>query len=333
MPKPISLTSTAAGLALAVLLGTAAARANDSTAEIGLGGLTLTKSDSIRMVSEDLRIAEQRIEVDYVFLNTSAQDIETLVAFPLPDYENVEKYADKQVPDYETELDFKTTIDGKPAPLTLVQTATLKGTDITAQLKALGLPVMPTYERLGKALAGLSKEQRAELVKAGLLEDMNGDHSDPNGYLALWKVSTAVTRRQTFPAGRPVSVSHSYKPYVGGSVGGRFDKSSRKESYFLEAKAKFCMDDQFMAGFDKRAKTGEATNYGEKWISYVLVSGANWSGPIGKFRMVVDKGAPKNMVSFCETGVKKISDTRFEVVHENFVPKRDVDVLIVEFTN
>jgi hypothetical protein len=44
---------------------------------------------------------------------------------------------------------------------------------------------------------------------------------------------------------------------------------------------------------------------------------------------VVDKGAPANLVSFCDDGVRKISPTRFEVRHRNWRPDRDLEVLIV----
>jgi hypothetical protein len=37
----------------------------------------------------------------------------------------------------------------------------------------------------------------------------------------------------------------------------------------------------------------------------VLVTEANWKAPIGDFHMVIDKGAPANLVSFCGTGVRK----------------------------
>ncbi|KAF2991606.1 DUF4424 domain-containing protein [Methylocystis sp. MJC1] len=59
--------------------------ANDTQAEIALGGLTLKHSDSIRMDSEDLYVSRDRVRVTYRFTNTSDQPIETLVAFPLPD--------------------------------------------------------------------------------------------------------------------------------------------------------------------------------------------------------------------------------------------------------
>jgi len=60
-----------------------------------------------------------------------------------------------------------------------------------------------------------------------------------------------------------------------------------------------------------------------------VTTGGNWAGPIGEFRLVVDKGDPSNLVSFCADGVKKISATEFEVRKKNFVPSKDLNVLIL----
>src|SRR5512142_3146984 len=70
---------------LAGLFVAAEAHANDSAAVIGAGGLELTKSDSIVMESEDLYLSLPEVRVSYVFRNTSDRDVETVVAFPLPD--------------------------------------------------------------------------------------------------------------------------------------------------------------------------------------------------------------------------------------------------------
>lgn len=317
---------------LAAALGTVAVlpvAANDSTAEVGVGGLTLTKSADIVMESEDLFVSEAKVTVDYVFTNTSSHDVETLVAFPLPDVENGPE--DVRRPDFAKELDFKTTIDGRPADLRLVQTATVKGVDVTAQVVAAGLPLSPdeTFEEKVKALA---PEVSKALVAVGALKN-DGDAANPY-WNAHWTTKTTVTRAQAFPAGRAVKVSHSYKPFVGGSVGSilkpdlRNQPDLRKE--VADYRAKFCVDDAFVKGFDAaRGKMKDALQ-GDLWIAYVLTSGANWSGPIRHFRLVVDKGDPKNLVSFCATGVKKIAPTRFEVVYENFTPKQDLNVLIVQ---
>ena len=63
----------------------------------------------------------------------------------------------------------------------------------------------------------------------------------------------------------------------------------------------------------------------------MLKSGANWKGPIKDFRLVLDKDKPGNLLSFCMTGVKKISPTRFEVRKTDFEPNQDIRILIAEF--
>lgn len=313
--------------ALAVTFA-APALANDSMAETAIGGLTLTKSADVVMESEELFVSEEKITVDYVFTNTSAKDIETLVAFPLPDIENGPE--DVNRPDFAKELDFKTTIDGRPAELKLVQTVSVKGVDLTARVRAAGLPLIPDPEFEEKVKA-LAPDVRNGLVAAGALKN-DGDDANPY-WNAHWTTKTTVTRTQVFLAGKQVKVSHSYKPFVGGSVGSILMPSLRNQPDLAKEvaayRAKYCVDDAFVKGFDAaRGKMKDALQ-SDLWIGYVLTSGANWSGPIRHFRLVVDKGDPKNLVSFCATGVKKIAPTRFEVVYENFTPKQNLNVLIV----
>lgn len=304
------------------------ASANDSQAAFGIGGLTLTRSQDIRMDSEVLRISRERITVDYVFTNTSAADVDTLVAFPLPDVENG---IERPVYDFKGELDFKTTIDGRPARLDITEKATFKGRDITQRLLSAGLPIMPVPAVFDPLVNRSAPEVRQGLIADGLIAE-GGTDGTQMLWEALWTVSTSVTRHQVFPAGRSVAVSHSYKPFIGGSVGGRFDRVRRREADFAEVRAEYCIDDAFLKAFDKRAGgKGDMPTYSEVWISYVLTSGANWKGPIGDFRMQIDKGSPDALVSFCADGVKKIAPTVFEVAKKNFTPTRDVRVLVIDF--
>ena len=62
----------------------------------------------------------------------------------------------------------------------------------------------------------------------------------------------------------------------------------------------------------------------------MLTTGANWAGPIGTFRLIVDKGSEKNLVSFCGTGVAKTGPTTFELTYKDFVPDRDLDILFIQ---
>ena len=70
----------------------------------------------------------------------------------------------------------------------------------------------------------------------------------------------------------------------------------------------------------------------EQWISYIWSTGNNWSGPIGKFHLTIDKVRPENMVSFCWDGdVKKTSPTTFEMDATDFFPpyNRELEILIL----
>src|SRR6202042_273845 len=71
-------------LALLALSG-APARADDSTASLKAGGLVLEKTDKIALVSEDLTLSPTAVKVAYRFRNLTNADVETTVAFPMPD--------------------------------------------------------------------------------------------------------------------------------------------------------------------------------------------------------------------------------------------------------
>jgi Domain of unknown function (DUF4424) len=341
------IISCATRLSSAALLACAApAAANDSSAAIGLGGLQLTQNDAVRMDSEDLFLSRALVTVKYRFTNTSTKDVETLVSFPLPPMPSgVEgELGGQSFPDWRNDLQFTTLVDGKPVKLEIREVVSLIGKsefrDASDRLKALGWPIKYWIDyKFEESLQELPDNQKAAYVREGLLQkDEDGGYVRPN-----WQVTTHVTRKQVFPAGKTITVEHSYKPVAGGSVGGALTPEYRKSGgdYFKEYSATYCMDKAFLSGFDKRyaaekrkaAKRGDSYGvaYTEHWLDYVLSSGANWKGPIKDFRLVIDKGKPDNLLSFCMTGVKKISPTRFEVRKTNFEPKHDIKILIAEF--
>jgi len=148
---------------------------------------------------------------------------------------------------------------------------------------------------------------------------------DPYSVEATWKLETTFYWVQTFPPGREVIVEHSYKPVVGFGFFG---------DYVLDDpgyKTKYCIDDNFDRAARKKLAAVAGTDFPylqEKRISYILTTANNWSGPIGKFRLTVDKGDPQALVSFCGTGVTKVSPTRFEMTATDFMPDKDLDILI-----
>ncbi len=311
------------------------ALANDSSAAIGLGGLVLTRNAAISMDSEDLYISREQVRVRYRFTNRTSRDVETLVSFPVPSLpDDLGGYlGDREVPDFRR-LGFRTTVNGRPVTLGISERAEIAGRDVTRRIAALRWPLrwFTGLDSGSTFVDTLSEAQKATHLREGLLKR---DPDNASNVIPAWNLVTHVTRRQLFPARRTVEVTHSYKPYTGGSVAGGLEIGVRKESWFSERVRRHCIDSAFFAAFDRRIGTDPARRpfAGEIWVDYILKSGANWRGPIGDFRLVVDKGKSDNLVSFCMDGVRKISPTQFEVRKRNFEPTRDLNILIVEFAN
>ncbi|HWF78654.1 MAG TPA: DUF4424 domain-containing protein [Caulobacteraceae bacterium] len=332
-----SLKATGGAICGAALLWSAGAAANDSTAELAAGGLVLTKSAAIEMRAEDLFISAKQVRVRYRFANASPHDVTVTVAFPMPDI-TTEGYDDMlSIPtqDPVNILGFSTLVDSKPVAAQVEQRAIKHGVDQTAYLKSLGVPLAPHLASTNEALDRLPQPVKDALVAKGLaVIDEYGDSATTikKHWEATWTLKTTYFWRQTFPAGREIVVEHRYSPSVGESAGTEWGSAYfAKQPEYAARRAHYCVDDAFLASVRKTMKAGDVeAPFTEQRIEYILISGANWRAPIGDFRMVVDKGAPANLVSFCADGVKKISPTQFEVRHTNFTPTRNVSIVILQ---
>jgi hypothetical protein len=307
---------------LAALALAASAAANDSTAEHAAGGLVLTRTADIDMVSEDLLVSAAEVRVRYVFRNRSPREIRTLIAFPMPDRDlNEEREMDVAYPS-----GFATRIDGRAVTMKVERKAMVDGVDHSALLRSLGLAVDADSEALGR----LKPTDKEKLVRLGLaaLDQSSGQTSE--AYLEpIWSVRESWFWEQRFPPGRDLIVEHRYVPGAGGSVDAALGFTEFRSSPEGRTMIRdYCVDPAFLAGLDRLRRRSAATP--EQRIGYILTTGANWRSPIGDFRLVVDKGAPANLVSFCGEGVRKISPTRFEIRRKNWRPDRDLKVLIVE---
>ena len=306
-------SSAAISATFATLFIPTVGEANDSTAAIGIGGLTLTKSENIQMVSEDLFLSLDQVVVKYRFKNVSPIERRVTVAFPLP--------ALTYQPDIPavttTEFTFATIVDGSSVTPHVEQKAMLRGNDETNTLHRLGLPLDP-YQAADKIRA--SEVLKAEATQLALVSE-NGDPS--------WTLHTAYFWEQVFPATRDVLVEHRYKPALGGAaetpIGSGYFSGDIQRYY-----QRFCVDQSFANAVTSAAGNHRPGSvFSEQHIAYVLTTGANWKGPINKFRLVVDKGKPEHLVSFCTGSVRQISPTEFEFTASDYVPKSDLFVLVL----
>jgi hypothetical protein len=93
----------------------------------------------------------------------------------------------------------------------------------------------------------------------------------------------------------------------------------------------YCITGKFLADLDKLAGTAAAntSKVQERRISYILKTGANWSGPIKQFKLSVDSRKADRLVSFCAPNIKTVSPTTLEVSAKDFTPDKDLKILIV----
>lgn len=323
----------AVGLAM-VLPGVA--MANDSTGFQGTTGIELTTTDSIRMLSEDLRIGLDEVRVSYVFRNDGPRPIDTLVVFPLPD---LDLSLGSTAPNWAFParghdfLDFRLWIDDRPVAAALERRAFLAGQDVTAELEeagALDLLVpwsAKGYDEEAKALPPdtLDRLRRRGLIAEG--EDLNNPQ---------WVLRNRYYWRQSFPVGTELRVRHAYRPFVGRALLGRpstLDARRVVGRHVGEPAAiadRYCLDAptrRALAAVERR-NPADPMPFDAAEIEYILTTARNWRGPIGRFRLTLDKGDPENILSLCWNGLKKTGPTTFEAVATDFVPDNDIRMLV-----
>lgn len=331
----LTLTAVASLLAGSAL-------ANDSMATLGAGGLVFLTSQDIEMTSEDLIVGPEEVRVVYEFTNKGEADQHVLVAFPMPDIKGDGDF-NVMVPteDPENIFGFKTTFNGEPVEAQLHQYVFAFGIEYTDYLKELGVPLNPYGRDTIDAINALSEDEHAELLRLGLVIPMEYS-TDPEGkvwqtdYTPVWTLKSTYSWEADFSAGETVDVEHSYTPSVGGTVAVTF-LSEPYEDYDPAAEylRKYCTDDGFIKAVKKTLAAPDqpySAPFTESWLSYIWSTGANWSGPIKKFHLTIDKGRPENLVSFCWNGdVKKTSPTTFEMEAEDFYPpwNRELEILIL----
>jgi len=322
--------------AAAVLAMSAPARANDSTAELSIGGLQFVQTNDVAMESEDLRISLDRVSVRYLFANTAGKPVTLTVAFPLPDI-NLADVDSVVLPadDLINFVGFETKVDGNPVKFTMDQRATVDGKDFTALLTELKLSLLPVRSPEIR-LDDLPSAARSKLLTDKLVMPTGSlDQKGHEEYAAAWVTKTSAVRQQTFPPDRKTVVEHQYRPSVGSSpdtiLRAPLRRSQGLASEIARYRKDYCISDAFLAELDKRAGTGEANSavLQERRISYVLKTGANWAGPIKSFKLTIDAGAGDRLISFCTGPLKATSPNANEFTASDFKPDRDLNILII----
>ena len=159
-----------AAIAAILALTATGAAANDTMAELRTGGLEYTRSAVISMEEETLYISPKEVRVDYVFRNTSDDDVESYVAFPMPDITGgPDQNIDAGDVESDNFLGFSVTQDGADIEPSLQQRVYVGALDLTDMVTEAGVPLNPQSQAAREAIAGLAPEVIEDWVVRGLL--------------------------------------------------------------------------------------------------------------------------------------------------------------------
>jgi len=291
--------------------------ANETAAEIAASGIVFKEEKNISIEKEDLYISQDKVEVAYVFKNHSSDDIKTIVAFPVPDYE-YDLTATGEQAGWRDFHDFTVEVNGKKTAYLLEVRALLNGKDYSQLINAMGISIKDYGE--GDRLKNdtfhglfnkLSEEDKIILINHGLIFFDNGVA------FPTWKVSLKYYWEQNFPANSSISIRHKYKPNNG------YDVFSDK--YYKDA----CITKEVTQW------VRNATHYVRvRYVKYILVTANNWKQPIKNFNLIVEEPSLQDnpegwRISICfEKELTKISNNRFESTIKNYIPKKDIAVYL-----
>lgn len=323
---------TALLLGFALFAAAAHICANDGFGGIDAAGLEFSRTDKVAMKSEDLFISLDKIRVSYVFENASSEDVTGEVIFPLPPIPVADLFfMDMNLPDdpdRENLVDFTVEVDGRKVAPKIERRAlrhswaaksgeNIFGEDMTETLRRAGVPLTLNPQRLTKVIDALPERSRQSLVRAGLLE-VHGGLDGAKEYSYSWAIAIRYHWNQTFPASTEVTIRHQYDNYPPGGIWSWSHPATK--DYQREIADRYCIDES-----TSRALVRCKNSY---QIDYIVGTANTWKGPIGNFKLTIDKGSPQNVLSLCAEGVKKTGPTTFVVEKKNYTPPENLQILI-----
>lgn len=296
------------------------------------GGLEFRHDTDIVLVREDLFISPSEVRVQYVFRSTSKKRQTQTLAFRLPwiaaDFAS-SYYAPSDMGgasgDIRNYLDFGVAVNGQPIIPVLHGYATVDDTDISAELRAAGLPLMSSYDAYVKWRERTRKhnpETIKSLVASGALRDF-GSYVDRS-----WHYQTVFDWQQVLPAGETVTVSIHYRPIL---IDARdygayeFHRGQRAEAV--------CVDDALRQKIDEVMGTGRY--YGVFQLVYLNTGAQHGSAPVREFNLTVGPADPdvSNLTysAVCPATTIMDGDGTRHWSARNYVPKHDFRVTFYVF--
>ena len=253
-------------IAIVVAMAPGPVRANDGAAEVGVGGIQLRNERRVAMRKERLFISLDKVRVEYEFVNESAEDVATEIAFPTPDmaFSPAERIGHRF-------QDFKAWVNDTKIEVKEEARAIMGDRDVAGQLKAVGLTDIAGSLRQVEQLPVDKKEQ---LHAQGLLGW--GDSGEAR-YWPHWTVRIVYHWVQRFPPGQVVRIRHEYAPAHG-------DKNHVADDLFDDA----CADPPLRARLISGRDTYSPNQGWTRWVKYILTTANTWKTPIRDFELELE---------------------------------------------
>lgn len=335
--------------------------ANDTRATVAGGGVEYQKSDDISMDEELLQISIDNIDITYKFTNHSDKQILTQVAFPLPPFPKAPSnnfsdwdemyYAHKFIQENPTQdkeffsnvtlrdsvkgrsfINFQRTVDGVPYGYNYkVIAKTDAGKDITQLLRKNNIPLSVQYLYGAMEEGYLYHDKKmAQRLKELKLVDAKGRPT--------WTTQTIYFWNQYFDANKTHAITHSYRPHTGmhymeATDPQTIDDIKLGEDYRLPKMSwqDYKLDEKSTAAILNSFHDNPGQNYQHvNEVRYILTTGANWKGPIKKFRLEVTPAERGALVLGNWPGeVTIMPDGKYVVELTDFTPKEDLKLLFL----
>ena len=300
------------------------------------GGLAFPAGLVLR--GEEVFVSTEEVRIVYRLTNLSPIAASGPLTMRLPDF-NADTTANSfdSLPDEPSAnfLDAGLEAEGRPLPPKIELRAFAGGVDHTADLLAAGAPLRAWSDPAGPSaalsalpLAAKQRLQRLRLVRpeeAGVApQDANGRDMPHPWIWPAWTLRTTVVWTPTLPPGREVVLTLRYKP----SVGLRPELACCLDQRAPEERRAYCVDDALIAAWRDAHPSADPDEAGF-YAKTLAIAPPPPRRPLADFRLVVDKGDEANLLSLCQSGLRKTSPTRFEAHTRNALPPATIRLLIL----
>ena len=287
--------------------------ANDALATLGAGGLQFQKTDELRMLREDLYLSPREVRVAYVLRNITDHEVRARVAFPMPD---IDVYQMSETPHEFNKsahdgdiFDFHVEVHGREIEPAFEAHAYHDDKDVTALLVEHHVPLV--VERRPDESGGTGAHCSGP-DRGGRPRSSNVDRQ------ASVSLGSSIPGQARYPRHSPLQ-ARARRPRLTGKMRAGPHNEER-----------YCVDETFANAFNNKLAAANDPYPESRELEYRLVTGGNWAGPIGRFRLELDK-ANSELVSFCPVPGLSLARRGRNFVAEvaDYTPTRDIKVRFV----